>query len=69
MINNQSEFEIIFIQVQKFMEDLHIQAQEELTIKTRRTCGDFSKLQIPYKHQRVTDNLSKNKKIIVIRKD
>ena len=44
MTNKQNEFEIPFIQVQKFMEDLHIQAQDELTIKIRRTCGDFSKL-------------------------
>ena len=28
--------------VQKFMEDLHIQAQNELTTKTRRTCGNFN---------------------------
>ena len=28
--------------VQKFMEDLHIQAQNELTNKTRRTCGNFN---------------------------
>ena len=42
MTKKKSEFERLFIQVQKFVEDLYIQAQDELTTKTRRTCGNFN---------------------------
>ena len=42
MTKKKSRFERLFIQVQKFVEDLYIQAQDELTTKTRRTCGNFN---------------------------
>ena len=43
--------------------------QDELKSKIRRTCENYSKIKIPYQQQKVINNLSNNKSIILIQQD
>ena len=35
----------------------------------RRTCGNYSKLKVPYKHQKIIDNWSKNTDIMTLKQE
>ena len=37
--------------------------------KIRRTCENYSRIKVPYKYQKIIDNISRNKDIILIKQD
>ena len=49
----------------------HIPENELTSLKTtlRSTCEKYSKIHVPYKYKKVTDNLSKNKNIVILKQD
>ena len=63
------EFESFLCQVQKYTSNLYQLIQDELKIKIRRTCENYSKVKVSHKFQHVIDNLSKHKSIIIMRQD
>ena len=55
----------------KQVRNIHLdqESQDELKSKIRRTCKNYSKIKIPYQQQKVMNNLSNNKNIILIKRD
>ena len=45
------------------------QRQDELKRKIRRTCENYSRINAPYRYQKIIDNISINKGIILIKQD
>ena len=58
-----------FYHIQKHTKNLDQELQDELKTKIRRTCKNYSKLKVPYKHQKITDKLSRNTNITILRQD
>ena len=50
--NIKTEFESFFYHIQKHTKNLDQELQDELKTKIRRTCENYSKLKVPYKHQK-----------------
>ena len=67
--NIKTEFESFFYHIQKHTKNLDQELQDELKTKIRRTCENYSKLKVPYKHQKIIDKLSRNTDIIILRQD
>ena len=40
-----------------------------LLIIIRRTCENYSRINVPYRYQKIIDNISRNKSIILIKQD
>ena len=49
----------------KTYERFRVESQDELKSKIRRTCENYSKIKIPYQQQKVINNLSNNKSVIL----
>ena len=49
----------------------HIPGNELTSFKTklRSTCEKYSRINVPYKHKKVIENLSKNKNIVILNQD
>ena len=67
--NIKPKFESFFYHIQKHTKNLDQELQDELTTKIRRTCENYWKLKVPYKHQKIMDELSRNTDIIILRQD
>ena len=65
----QTEFENFYHHVLQHTKDLDQESQDELKSKIRGTCENYSKIKIPYQQQKVINNLSNNKSIILIKQD
>ena len=50
--NVKTEFESFFYHIQKHTKNIDQELQDELKTKIRRTCENYSKLKVPYKHQK-----------------
>ena len=61
-------FKSLFYPTQKYTKNLDQQLQDELKTKIRRTCTNYSKSKVPYRHQKIIDKLSRNKDIIIFEK-
>ena len=64
---NTSNITSFFYHIQTHLKNPDQELQYELNVKIRRTCENFSKLKVPYKHQKIIDKLSKNTGIIVLK--
>ena len=58
-----------FYYIQKHTKNLDQELQDELKTKIRRTCENYSKFKVPYKHQTIIDILSRNTDIIILKQD
>ena len=67
--NIKAELESFFYHIQKHTKNFDQELQDELKTKIRRTCENYSKLKVPYKHQKIIDQLSRNTDIIILRQD
>ena len=75
-ISTKSKYIAIEVEFKQFYQGLlrnltHIPDNELTSLKTklRSTCEKYSKINVPYKYKRVTDNLSKNKNIVTLKQD
>ena len=64
-IKIKTEFESFYYQILKHTNQLDQRRQDELKSKIRRTCENYSQIKVPYKYQKVTDNISRNKDILI----
>ena len=65
----EEEFEQFY---QGLLQNLtHIPDNEVTSLKTklRSTCKKYSRINVQYKYKNVIDNLSKNKKIVILKQD
>ena len=67
--NIKTEFESFFYHILKHTKNLDQELQDELKTKIRRTCENYSKLKVPYKHQKRIDKLFRYTDIIILRQD
>ena len=65
----KTKFERFFYHIQTYTNNLDQELQDELKTKIRRTCENFSKLKVAYKHRKIIDDLSRNTDIIILRQD
>ena len=65
----KTEFESFYYQILKHTNQLDQRRQDELKSKIRRTCENYSRINVPYKCQKIIDNISRNKDIILIKQD
>ena len=65
----QTEFENFYYHVLQHTKDLDQEIQDELKSKIRKTCENYSKIKIPHQQQKVINNLSNIKSIIVNKQD
>ena len=75
-IPRKSKHVAIEVELQQFYQGLlrnltHIPDNRltSLKRKPRSTCEKYSKINVPYKHKKVIDNLSKNKSILILKQD
>ena len=65
----KTEFESFSYQILKHTNQLDQRRQDELKSKIRRTSENYSRIKVPYKYQKIIDNISRNKDIILIKQD
>ena len=63
-----TEFDRLLLPNTKLTSQLDQQRQDELKSKIGRTCENYSRVNVPYRYQKIIDNISKNKDIILIKK-
>ena len=68
-IKIKTEFESFYYQILNHTNQLDQRRQDELKSKVRRTCENYSRINIPCKYQKIIDNISRNKDIILIKQD
>ena len=75
-IPTKSKHVAIEVELEQFYQGLlrnltHIPDNRLTSLKTkpRSTCEKHSKINVPYKHKKVIDNLSKNKSILILKQD
>ena len=68
-IKIKTEFESFYCQILKHTNQLDQRRQDELKSKVRRTCENYSRINVPCKYQKIIDNISRNKDIILIKQD
>ena len=68
-IKIKTEFESFYYQILKHTNQLDQRRQDELKSKIRRTSENYSRIKVPYKYQKIIDNISRNKDIILIKQD
>ena len=52
--------------IQKHTNNLDQELQDEIETKIRRTCENYPKLKVPYRHQNIVDKLSRNTDTIIL---
>ena len=67
--NIKTKFKSFFYHKQKYTKNLVQELQDELKTKIKRTCENYSKLKVPYKHQQLIDKLSKYTDTTFLRQD
>ena len=65
----QTEFENFYYHLLQDTKDLYQESQDELKSKTKRTSENYLKVKIQFQQQKVINNLSNNKSIILIKQD
>ena len=65
----KTEFENFYYQILKHTNQSDQWRQDELKSKIHRTCENYSWINVSYKYQKIIDNISKNKDIILIEQD
>ena len=65
----KNELESFFYHTRKHTKNTDQHQQDELKTKIRRKYENYSKLKVPYKHQKVIDKLSNNTDLIILRQD
>ena len=60
---------IVDYQILKHANQLDQRRQDELKSKIGRTCENYSRIKEPYKYQKIIDNISRNKDIILVKQD
>ena len=65
----KTEFENFYYQILKHTHQPDQWRQDELKSKIRRTCENYSWINVSYKYQKIIDNISRNKDIILIEQD
>ena len=68
-LNIKTEFERFYYQIRKHTNQLDDRRQDELKSKIFRTCENYSRIKVPNKYQKIIDNISRNKDIILIKQD
>ena len=68
-IKIKTKFESFYYQILKHTNQLDQRRQDELKSKIRRTSENYSRIKVPYKYQKIIDNISRNKDIILIKQD
>ena len=68
-IKIETEFESFYYQMLKHTNQLDQRRQDGLKSKVRRTCENYSRINVPYKYQKIIDNISTNKDIILIKQE
>ena len=73
-IPTKSKNVAIEVEIEQFYQSLlrnlmHIPDNELTSLKTKlkSTCGKYSKINVPYKYKKFTDNLFKNKSIVILK--
>ena len=56
-----------YYQILKLTSQLDQQRQDELKSKIGRTCENYSRVNVPCRYQKIIDNISRNKDIILIK--
>ena len=65
----KTEFKSFYYQILKDTNQLGQRRQDELKSKIPRTCENYSWINVPQKYQKITDNISRNKYIILTKQD
>ena len=65
----QAEFEQIYQRLLRNLTHVPDNGLTSLKSKLRSTCKIYSKINVPYQHKKVIDNLSKNKSIVILKQD
>ena len=68
-IKIKTEFESFYYNILKYTNHLDQRKQDELKSKIRRTCENYSQINVPYRYRKIIDTISKNKDIILIKQD
>ena len=68
-IKIKTEFESFYYQTLEHTNQLNQRRQDELKSKIHRTCENYSRTNVPYRYQKIIDNISRNKSIILIKQD
>ena len=63
------EFESFYYEILKHTSQLDQRRQDKLNSKIRRICENYSRIKVPYKYQKIIDNISRNKNFILIKQD
>ena len=65
----QTEFESFNWQLLQHTKHLRQQEQDQLKSKIRGTCENYARIKTPCKYKKITENLSNNKSIIILKQD
>ena len=68
-IKIKTEFESFYYQILKHTNKLDQRRKDELKSKIRRTYENYSRINVPYRYQKIIDNISRNKGIVLIKPD